>query len=589
MLGKLQEVCNKLVVVCNGALSDEGRLALGEVTDDVVVRENIGFDVWGYKTGIEYIGWDNLCQYDELVLMNDSVFGPIYPLEPIFDKMGAKNLDFWGITKHGEYNNPDGLTKNGIFPEHIQSYFFAFSKSMFMRSEFKEYWDNLRKFKSWNETVSFFESQFTKHFADMGLTWDVYVSTDDRYSVYNDVSLILQLVYEMVKEYKCPLIKRKSFTIEYGNFQAFNIGDSSRKAFEYIRENTDYDVDLIWEHILRTGNLRNIKDNLHLNYILPKNHVKDNAVDIKKAKVALFAHITYEDQIDFCLSYLSSGNEIADLYITTLSENMESCLNERLRTVWSRSFKVIVLPENSKGRDVGALWVALKPYMEDYDYICFIHNKKSPQMKPLTIGRGFAQRCFENTLASKEYLVNVITLFEENPRLGMLFPPPIVHGPYLRLLSNLWTGNYYNTIALAGRLGVDVPISNAIDPIFPAGGMFWFKTKALKKVIEYNLKYDEFQDEPMSEDGTLGHAFERAYAFAAQSEGYYSAWVLTDKFVTNELTSLSYILSEVKPTFYSVFRGFVVEKLQKFPQVFEVLRYWFRIVKKFFRNLRGEK
>jgi rhamnosyltransferase len=588
MLQELLKVCETLVVVCNGQLSDYGRASLNCLTDDIVVRENVGFDAWAYKTGMEYIGWDKLSNYDELILINDTVFGPFYPFKTIFDEMDSKDIDFWGITKHGEYNNPDGLTKSGIFPEHIQSYFIVFGNKILTSEEFEKYWNSLRKFKTWNETVSFFESQLTKHFAQLGFSWDVYVNTDGKYGAFNDVSLILQLVYELVKEYKCPFIKRKSFTLEYGNFITFNIGESSRKAFDYIRENTDYDVDLIWEHILRTGCLRNIKDNLHLNYILPERYVNNSAIDIKSAKVALFAHITYEDQIDFCLNYLSSGNGTADLYVTTLSEKTEKSLTERLSSIWSGMFKVIVLPENSKGRDVGALWVALKPYMESYDYICFIHNKKSPQIKPLTVGRGFAQRCFVNTLASKEYFMNIITLFEENPRLGMLFPPPVIHGPYSNLLSNLWTGNFYNTVALAKKLNVNVLIENDSDPIFPAGGMFWFRTKALKKIINHEWRYEDFPDEPMPEDGSIGHAFERIYSFTAQDAGFYSAWVLTDKFILNDLTTLNYLLSFAKPKVYLIFRRKVVDMLQKCPQVFEFLRYWFRFVKKLFRKVRGK-
>ena len=198
------------------------------------------------------------------------------------------------------------------------------------------------------------------------------------------------------------------------------------------------------------------------------------------------------------------------------------------------------------------------------------------------------QRCFENTLASKEYLINVISTFEENKRLGLLFPPPVIHGPYSNLLSNLWTGNFYNTVALAEKINVNVPIINDIDPIFPAGGMFWFKTKALKKIIDHEWKYEEFPDEPMPEDGSLGHAFERVYCFAAQDAGFYSAWVLTDNFVTNDITTLNYILSYARPKVYLIFRRKVVDMLQKYPGAFEVLRKWFRLAKKVMRKLRGK-
>jgi rhamnosyltransferase len=584
MLRELLKVCEKLVVVCNGKLSDEGRPVLGEITDDIVVRENIGFDVWGYKTGIEYIGWDSLSQYDELILMNDSVFGPIYPLEPVFDEMGQRGLDFWGITKHGEFKNVDGLTESGIFPEHIQSYFFAFGNRMIQHPEFKKYWDTLRNFKSWNETVSFFESQFTKHFADFGLTWAVYADTDKEYSEFYDASLILQMVFEMVRDYKCPFIKRKSFTIEYENFVSFSLGNSARKAFDYIKENTGYDVDLIWEHILRTGSFRNIKDNLHLNYILPVDHIKGEAVDAGSVKTALFAHITYEDQIDFCMSYMKSALGIADVYITTISKHMESILIDRFGSLGFKSLTVLRLPDNSKGRDVAALWVGLSAYMDKYDYICYIHNKKSPQVRPLTVGRGFSERCMVNTLASREYVLNVLRLFEDNPRLGMLFPPPIVHGPYKRLISGLWVGNYNNTVDLARKMGINVPMDIMIDPIFPTGGMFWFRPKALKKIKEYGWKYEDFPDEPMPGDGALGHAFERVYCFAAQSEGYYSAWLMTDYFALGEITSVSYELSTKFSTVSNAIRNALFTNLREYPRFYNFLRSIYRFFK---RMLRG--
>ena len=587
MLQELQKVCAKLVIVCNGKLDYDGLESFYKLTSDVITRENEGFDAWGYKTGMEYIGWDNLAQYDELILMNDTVFGPLYPFQTIFDEMNDKNLDFWGITKHGRFLNPDGLTKKGVFPEHIQTYFITIGSKMLGSIEFKNYWENLPQLKSWNATVSFFESQFTQHFADLNYTWDVYVNTGKDLADFYDISMMILMPYELVKDYNCPFIKRKCFTIEYNASLTFAIGNSTKKAYDHICENTGYDVDMIWEHILRTASFRNIKDNLHLNYILPEKTIKDGTIDISKAKVAVFAHITYEDMIDFCAGYIKAASEIADIYLTTLTEDMKNQLTANFGQMTTNKLEVIVLPENSKGRDVGALWVALKPHMEGYDYICYIHNKKSPQVRPLTVGRDFARRCMENTLASKEYVANILGMFETDQRLGLLFPPPVIHGPYIQLLSFLWTGNYHNTVELAGKMSINVPIDHGFDPIFPAGGMFWFKTKALKKIIDYDLKYEDFPNEPLPEDGTLGHAFERVYCFAAQSEGYYSAWVMTDSFATNELTSMSYVLSAAKPTLYGTIRKSLVEWLRKYPTPFKFLQKHYRKCKQTLKRLRG--
>jgi len=555
MLCALLGVCDKLVFVCNGDLGSAGRESVEALTSDLVIRENEGYDAWGFKAGIEYLGWDKLVDYDELVLMNDSVFGPIYPFMDMFDSMDGRGLDFWGITKHGEFIDHAGGKKGRVVPEHIQSYFYAFSQGMFSHSEFKSFWDGLSKPKSWDDAIALFETRFTKHFSDLGFKWDVYVNTDKKLGEFSDIDQTLQMSYELVRDYRCPVLKRKCFSIDYWNFLAYTIGDSTAKAFRYVDEETDYDVNMIWDHILRTVNLRHIKDNLQLNYILPEGFISDGAVGGDgvtggggaagggDAKAAVFAHITYEDQIEFCIDYISNAAEIADIYITTTSGHMESLLIERFDSIVHKKLKVLVLPDDHKGRDVSALWVALKPFMKEYDYICFVHNKKSSQDKPLTIGRGFAERCFRNTLAGKEYVINIINLFVKNPRLGMLFPPPVIHGQYQFHIANLWGANFKKTALFAETLGIEVPMDNYADPVFPAGGMFWFNTKALRKLESRDWKYDDFPDEPLPIDGSLGHLFERIYCFAAQSEGYYSAWVMTDGFDSTEITALSYMLA----------------------------------------------
>ena len=95
---------DRLIVVCNGKLTPEGRQEFSKYTNEIIVRENKGFDVWAYKEGIEYIGWDNLKNYDELVMLNMTIMGPVYSFKEMFDEMDSrKELDFWGITKFHKF------------------------------------------------------------------------------------------------------------------------------------------------------------------------------------------------------------------------------------------------------------------------------------------------------------------------------------------------------------------------------------------------------------------------------------------------------------------------------------------------------
>lgn len=83
----------------------------------VATRKNCAMaDFGAYKAGLELCR-DSL-QSDKiktLILANDSVFGPIYPLDEMFAKMDQKNLDAWGVS-------------DCMYPRyHLQSYFLAFN------------------------------------------------------------------------------------------------------------------------------------------------------------------------------------------------------------------------------------------------------------------------------------------------------------------------------------------------------------------------------------------------------------------------------------------------------------------------------
>lgn len=80
--------------MCNGKLTAQSRKKLGEFTEDILVRKNTGFDVWAYKDGLSYIGWDHLAQYDELVMMNHTIFPTPHSFTSMFDEMEGIEADF---------------------------------------------------------------------------------------------------------------------------------------------------------------------------------------------------------------------------------------------------------------------------------------------------------------------------------------------------------------------------------------------------------------------------------------------------------------------------------------------------------------
>ena len=547
LLEELKKELTDLLVVCNGKLNAIGRETLLTLTDNVIVRENTGFDVWAYKEGIEYIGWDKIKEYDEVVLLNSTIFGPLYSFNEMFENMAERNLDFWGITKHHKVHfDPFGTIKYGYIPEHIQSHFIVIRNKMLNSYEFKHYWDNMRMINSYSEAIGFHEAIFTKDFYDKGFNWDVYVNTDDleKHTYYP-----LQMVpLDLVKNRKCPIIKRRNFFHEHADFLNNTTGEQSVEVYEYIKENLDYDVNLMWENILRTCNQADIKRALNLNYVLST--TTSVPVDkVKNRKIALILHIYFEDLIQYCFDYASAMPPESDIYVTTDSKEKAKLIATKFKELKCSKLDVRLI--ENRGRDISALLVGCKDIILNYDYVCFAHDKKTKQVEPYVKGESFSYKCFENVLRNKHFVNNVINAFETNPRLGILSPPPPNHADFYPTIGLEWGINFHNTMELAKRLELKVPMDYAKEPIAPLGTMFWFRAQALKTLIEYDWEYKDFPKEPNNTDGTLLHAIERIYPFVAQHEGYYPAWLLADTFARIEITNLNYMLREINTQFFT--------------------------------------
>lgn len=541
---------DRLIVVCNGKLTPEGREEFSKYTNEIIVRENKGFDVWAYKEGIEYIGWDNLKNYDELIMLNMTIMGPIYSFKEMFDEMDSrKELDFWGITKFHKFPvDPWGLIKYGYIPEHIQSHFIAVRNPMLTSYEFKQHWEKMRMINTYFESVSYHESIFTKKFNDKGFKSDAYIDSEDLKDFTDHP--IIDYPKKIIEEKRCPIFKRRSFFNPYDDFLTRSIGGQSLKLYNYLKENTRYNTDLIWENLLRTENMYDIKNTLHLNYSLPSSYTLNKLEN--NHKIGLFLHIYFEDLIDECFEYSSNLPEHADIFITTNSEEKKKKIEEKFSTLKNKiDIKVI----ENRGRDVSAFLIPNSEEILKYDIACFAHDKKTKQLEPQLKGEDFKYKCFENILGSKEFVCNTINLFLENPKLGLLSPFEPNHAEFYSNIGREWghsgNNNYSLTCDLLSKLEIEINVDKNKTPVAPYGTMFWFRPKAFKKLLEKEWKYEDFPEEPNKIDGTILHAVERAYPFVAQDAGYYSANLLNEEYTKIELTNLNFMLAELNRALYS--------------------------------------
>jgi lipopolysaccharide biosynthesis protein len=126
-LRALVEAGFRITFVSNATKFSKGTAAeIAALCRQIIWRRNVGYDFGGYKDGIKAVG--DLDQVDRLLLMNDSIYGPFYPLTEMLAAIDPAQTDFWGITDSWE------------IAFHIQSYFMIFFPGALQSSQFRKFW-----------------------------------------------------------------------------------------------------------------------------------------------------------------------------------------------------------------------------------------------------------------------------------------------------------------------------------------------------------------------------------------------------------------------------------------------------------------
>lgn len=234
------EICNRLIVVSNHKLDSESKSVILKYTDELYERENIGFDAGAYKDVItRYVGIREICKYDELVLLNDTYYGPFDSWKTVFDVMASQDVDFWGITKiYGS------LLDEQYEKDRIQSYFLVFGEKIIKSRVFMNYWNDLQYPATYKDAVIEFEIGIYECLKDGGFKDCVYVEAMGC-GVREGVNIYRDNPYALVSKYECPIIRRKNLYGATANYR------NALKALEYVDRNTQYDMSFIKDNIER--------------------------------------------------------------------------------------------------------------------------------------------------------------------------------------------------------------------------------------------------------------------------------------------------------------------------------------------------
>ena len=90
LLNDIFQNLDELCIVYNGDLTDESIEKLKIFTNDII-QSNKRYDAEAYRdVMINHYGWECLSEFEEIILFNDSFFGPFYPFKRIFDKCDGR-------------------------------------------------------------------------------------------------------------------------------------------------------------------------------------------------------------------------------------------------------------------------------------------------------------------------------------------------------------------------------------------------------------------------------------------------------------------------------------------------------------------
>lgn len=244
LLEAMRDVLTELIVAINGKVVLMGEDKFRDYTNNIYYRNNIGYDAGAYKDIIcMLICNDSLKAYDELVLFNDTFFGPFYPINDYFDMMNNDNSDFWGF---GKWTDGYASELNCYIKSHIQSWFVVFRSSLLHSSDFAEFWMNLEYPQSYGEAVKNFEERMSVFFTQRGYMSTSYIDKIKVDGGEKGGQVYYEQPLKLIKEYKFPFLKYKHVL-----FPAFK---ETGYTIEFLRKNIHYDTSKIWEKIVRKNN-----------------------------------------------------------------------------------------------------------------------------------------------------------------------------------------------------------------------------------------------------------------------------------------------------------------------------------------------
>lgn len=262
-LRKYRGITDKLIVVSTSASALPSPLL--SLVDGFIPRDNVGYDFCSWRAGIESLG--AVGGLDELICVNDSVYGPLDDLGPVLVDARLTGGDFWGMCL-----SQQGLRRRGKATcPHIQSWFFAMRRAILVSRSFARFWNSVEPLPTKEDVIDRYEIGMSEHFRRSGFRMaaifdarvqqppsrrDVWTHLSGREPMRSWRCLRKTLVpwaTNPSEHFPLQLIDNGVPFVKVGVFRTNHYALNVSHVLDMLRAASPYDVRLIVNHLARVG------------------------------------------------------------------------------------------------------------------------------------------------------------------------------------------------------------------------------------------------------------------------------------------------------------------------------------------------
>jgi hypothetical protein len=149
-VGMLQQCGQSVVFVTNsGRLLAESLAALKPLCAGILIRRNVGYDFGAWREALEFLALPR-DDTESVLILNDSVYGPLRPLETLLQEVDFNRADVWGATDSWQARY------------HLQSYFLVAGRKVLISPVWHDFWRHVRPVQSKEWVIRRYEVGLTQ-------------------------------------------------------------------------------------------------------------------------------------------------------------------------------------------------------------------------------------------------------------------------------------------------------------------------------------------------------------------------------------------------------------------------------------------